>query len=116
MNQDKIWKQKDLRMARMAGLKDATQFVTVCIQMEIFKPKDITEGYNEIKKYYKHIVDEIYNGMTEKEQETTEDIRQTNPATLKQMTYMEQLGIKFSRDITKEQASELIDKKLGESK
>jgi len=111
----KIWEQKDLRMARMAAIKGSTRFITACIEMEIYKPKNLEEGFDEIKKFYGYIVDEIYNGMeTVSESKPSRDEGNTNGtvvdlATAKQRNLMTKLNIHWDEKTTKQEASELID-------
>lgn len=48
--------------SRTASSKSkATNFITACIQSGVFKPKDLTEGFEKIKEYMKEIFDLMYN-------------------------------------------------------
>jgi len=125
MNQDidsKIWERKDLRQARMAGFKNATLFVTACIQTEVFKPKDLEDGFEEVKKFYQYIVDEIYNGMQKQTTSTSDQPsseagnNEPRPATDKQKALLDKWGMEYDENLTLTEASHLIDEHIKQQK
>jgi hypothetical protein len=72
----KVWEKKDIRMARMNSITNATNFVTACVNAGIFKPKDMNEALTELNGYRNRIFDWIYEDMDKGAFKGTETPRQ----------------------------------------
>jgi len=62
-SRDEIFREKDIRMARMNNLTNATNMIMGCIQAGIVKPKDLDMVFVMIDTYRHKMFDLIYDGM-----------------------------------------------------
>ena len=82
----KVWEKKDIRMARMNSITNATNFVTACMNAGVFKPKDMNEALTELNGYRNRIFDWTYEGMSQhQEPQADNEYKRSNLATEKQI-------------------------------
>ena len=97
---DEIWEKKDIRMARMNSITNATNFLTTCVNIGIFKPKDMDEALVELNGYRNRIFDWIYENM-----EQSRETQQKQPSYIEKKEY----HIKNPNDPITEKQIEVIE-------
>jgi len=62
-SRDEIFREKDIRMARMNNLTNATTMIMGCVQAGVITPKNVKEVFGLIDQYRHEMFDLIYDGM-----------------------------------------------------